>query len=48
MATASPRYQVRKATHGGWYVVDTRTGAVWTGMVHAGARQLADRLNRTA
>lgn len=43
---ATSRYQVRKATHGGWYVVDTRTGNVWPGMVEMGARQLADRLNR--
>jgi hypothetical protein len=48
MAATRSRYQVRKATHGGWYVVDTHTGAVWTGMVRVGARQLADRLNRTA
>lgn len=42
----SSRYQVRKATHGGWYVYDTKTGATWTGLVQVGARQLADRLNR--
>lgn len=40
-------YQVRKA-RSGWYVLDTRTGEVWTGMARAGARQLADRLNRNA
>lgn len=38
------RYQVRKA-RGGWYVLDTRTGDVLTGMVRVGARQLADHLN---
>jgi len=42
-----PRYQIRKATHGGWYVYDTRTGAMWPGMVHVGAIQLAAHLNRT-
>lgn len=42
----APRYQVRKATHGGWYVYDTRTGRMWTGMVQVGARQLADHFNR--
>ena len=42
-----PRHQVGKA-RSGWYVEDTRTGAVWAGMVHAGARQLADRLNLSA
>ncbi len=41
------RYQVRKA-RAGWYVYDTQTGATWTGLVQVGARQLADRLNRTA
>jgi hypothetical protein len=40
------RYQVRKSTHGGWYVVDTHTGRMWPGMVQAGARQLAAHLNR--
>jgi len=42
----SPRYQIRKATHGGWYVYDTRTGDMWPGMVQVGARQLADHFNR--
>jgi hypothetical protein len=47
MATSTliKRYQVRKA-RSGWSVHDTATGAVWTGLVHVGARQLADRLNR--
>jgi hypothetical protein len=40
------RYQVRKATHGGWYVYDTVTGGMWPGMVRVGAVQLADHLNR--
>ncbi|MDX2550137.1 hypothetical protein [Streptomyces stelliscabiei] len=39
-----PRYQTRKA-RSGWYVIDTKTGATWTGLVQLGARQLADRLN---
>ncbi|MDX2532301.1 hypothetical protein [Streptomyces scabiei] len=39
-----PRYQIRKA-RSGWYVYDTHTGTVWAGLAHAGARQLADRLN---
>lgn len=39
------RYRIRKA-RSGWYVIDTRTGTVWTGLVQVGARQLADRLNR--
>jgi sulfate adenylyltransferase subunit 1 (EFTu-like GTPase family) len=44
----STRYQVRKGA-GGSYVVDTRTGGtVMTGMVAAGARQVADHLNRRA
>ena len=47
MAATPPRYKVLKA-RSGWYVLDTRTGRVWTGMVRGGARQLADRLNRTA
>jgi hypothetical protein len=47
MATTRSRYKVMKA-RSGWYVLDTRTGNVWTGMVRVGARQLADRLNRTA
>ena len=47
MATARPRFQVRQA-RSGWYVVDTHTGDVWTGLVRAGARQLADHLNRNA
>ena len=38
------RYRVGKG-RGGWYVEDSRTGAVWTGMVRVGARQMADRLN---
>lgn len=41
----SSRYQVRKATHGGWYVHDTATGLMWPGLAQAGARQLADHLN---
>lgn len=45
MATTRPRYQTRKA-RSGWYVLDTHTGAVWTGMVRVGAVQLADHLNR--
>lgn len=45
--TATPsRYQAKKALHGGWYVEDTRTGAMWPGMVQVGARQLADHFNR--
>jgi hypothetical protein len=40
-----PRYRIRKA-RSGWYVIDTHTGATWTGLVQVGARQLADRLNR--
>ena len=46
MATPRARYQVMKA-RSGWYVLDTQTGAVWTGLVRVGARQLADRLNGT-
>ncbi|MFD8146078.1 hypothetical protein [Streptomyces sp. NPDC059708] len=30
---------------GCWAVEDAETGAVWTGMVQVGARQLAHRLN---
>jgi hypothetical protein len=45
MPTTSPRYQVRRG-RGHWYVIDTRTGETWTGMVRVGARQLADYLNR--
>jgi hypothetical protein len=44
-STLNTRYQVRKA-RSGWNVHDSVTGAVWTGMVRVGARQLADRLNR--
>jgi ABC-type transporter MlaC component len=40
------RYQVRKATHGGWYVYDTQTGGIWPGLVRVGAVQLAAHLNR--
>lgn len=47
MATTRPRYKVMKA-RSGWYVLDTHTGATWTGLVYAGARQLADHLNRAA
>lgn len=43
--SSRPRYQARKG-RGHWYVLDTRTGETWTGMVQVGARQLADRLNR--
>jgi hypothetical protein len=46
MTSTSPRYQVRKAVHGGWYVYDTRTGLMWPGMVQVVARQLAAHLNR--
>ncbi|MEU0991287.1 hypothetical protein [Streptomyces sp. NPDC005953] len=42
--TKSPRYQVRKA-RGGWYVLDTITNAVWTGLTRPGATQLADHFN---
>lgn len=42
----TPRYRIKKATHGGWYVVDTRDGAMWPGLTEPGARQLADHLNR--
>lgn len=42
--TNSPRYQVRKAL-GGWYVEDTSTFAVWTGLAYAGAVSLASRKN---
>lgn len=47
MATTRARYQIRKA-RSGWYVIDTHTGAVRTGLVHAGAIRLADHLNRNA
>lgn len=41
-----PRYRIHKA-RSGWYVYDTHTGApVQTGLIQAGARQLADHLNR--
>lgn len=40
------RFQIRKATHGGWYVYDDATGAMWPGLTYAGALQLADRFNR--
>lgn len=43
---ARPRYRISK-TRSGWYVEDTHTGTVWTGLVYAGALRLADRLNRT-
>jgi hypothetical protein len=44
---ASTRYRIHKA-RSGWYVEDTTTGAVWTGLTHAGAVVLASRLNLTA
>ncbi|MGY6019577.1 hypothetical protein [Streptomyces spinosirectus] len=47
MPHANIRYQVHKA-RSGWYVLDTRTGHVWTGLVHVGALRLAERLNRNA
>ena len=40
-----PRYRTGKA-RSGWYVIDTKTGTVWAGLVQVGARQLADRLNQ--
>lgn len=43
---ATFRYQAKKAQHGGWYVLDTRTGAMWPGMARCGAVQLADHFNR--
>jgi hypothetical protein len=47
-AAARPRYRIRKA-RSGWYTLDTRTGApAQTGLVHAGALHLRDRLNRSA
>ena len=47
MPAPAPRYQTRKA-RSGWYVYDTHTRlTIWPGLAHAGARQLADRLNRT-
>jgi sulfate adenylyltransferase subunit 1 (EFTu-like GTPase family) len=46
MPINSRRYQAKKG-RGHWYVIDTVTGGtVMTGMIPAGARQLADRLNR--
>jgi hypothetical protein len=39
------RFQVRQG-RGHWYVLDTRTGRTWPGMVRVGAVQLADHLNR--
>lgn len=30
----------------GWYVENTLTGAIYTGLVHVGALSLADHLNR--
>jgi hypothetical protein len=48
MTSTSPRYQVKKALRGGWYVHDTHTGLMWPGMVQVGARQLAAHLNRNA
>jgi hypothetical protein len=43
---ATARYQIRHDR--GWYVLDTRTGAMWPGLTRLGARQLADHLNRRA
>lgn len=43
--TASTRHQTRP-TRGGWMVIDTATGAVWTGLTRLGAQQLADHLNQ--
>ncbi len=40
------RYRIHK-TRSGWYVEDTHTGRVWTGLTHAGAVVLASRLNHT-
>jgi hypothetical protein len=46
--TGRPRYRIRKA-RSGWYTLDTRTGRIpQTGLVHAGALHLRDRLNRSA
>lgn len=42
------RFQPRKATHGGWYVLDCQTGRMWPGMARVGAIQLAGHLNRRA
>ncbi|MCX4609418.1 hypothetical protein [Streptomyces mirabilis] len=39
------RYQTHQ-DRGGWYVEDTQTGRVWTGLTGIGARRLADHLNR--
>ncbi|MFG3287301.1 hypothetical protein ACGF3G_00565 [Streptomyces sp. NPDC048179] len=44
--TAAARFVARKG-NGHWYVLDTETGAVRTGMVRVGAIQVADHLNRT-
>ncbi|MEV0438978.1 hypothetical protein AB0I84_09360 [Streptomyces spectabilis] len=44
MNATTPRYQARH--HRGWYVVDTHTGAAWTGLTGVGASQLADYRNR--
>jgi hypothetical protein len=44
---ATTRFQTRTA-RGSWYVLDTSTGRVWTGLTSIGARQLADHLNRRA
>ncbi|NMI63166.1 hypothetical protein [Streptomyces sp. RLA2-12] len=41
----TPRYRVIKL-RGGWAVKDTREGAIWTGLAHAGAILLSDSLNR--
>jgi hypothetical protein len=42
------RYRIRK-DRSGWYTLDTRTGRIpQTGLVHAGALHLRDRLNRSA
>ncbi|MDJ1136231.1 hypothetical protein [Streptomyces iconiensis] len=47
MATTT-RYQVRPLRVVGAYVLDTHTGNTWTGFAWAGARSLADHLNRAA
>lgn len=46
-AATAARFQVHAHRGPGAYVIDTRTGRTWTGMVWAGARQLADHLNST-
>jgi predicted GIY-YIG superfamily endonuclease len=46
--TTAPRFQVRPQRVTGAYVLDTHTGAVWTGYTRVGARQLADHFNRRA